>query len=100
MEDFWTWAKTDTIGYDGNSYLAIDKCVDFDKELWFKLGKCMWRKHQSVYQEHMKYVCNDIVKLFKVRILYYAKRVRDMHELAKYLHPPSMKGEITMADNW
>ena len=45
----------------------------------------MWRKHQSVYQDNMKYVRNDIVKPFRVKILRYAKRVREMHELAKQL---------------
>ena len=30
-EDFWTWVKTDTIGYDGHPYLAIDNCVDFER---------------------------------------------------------------------
>ena len=60
-EDFWTWVKTDTTGYDGHDYLARDKCVDFERELWFELGKCMWKKDRSVYQDHMKYVHNDIV---------------------------------------
>ena len=60
----------------------------------------MWRKHQSVYQDHMKYVCNDIVKPFKVKILRYAKRVRDMNDLLKYLPPPSMNGESEKAANW
>ena len=46
-EDFWTWEKTDTMGYDGHDYLARYKCVDFDRELWFELGKCMWRKNRS-----------------------------------------------------
>ena len=32
-EDFWTWAESDTIGYDGHAYLAIYKCVDFKREL-------------------------------------------------------------------
>ena len=49
-EDFWTWAKTDTTGYDEHPYLAIDKCVKFERELWFELGKCMLSKHCSVYQ--------------------------------------------------
>ena len=48
----------------------------------------------------MKYVCNDILKPFKVKILRYAKRVREMHDLAKYLHSPLIKGEISKADNW
>ena len=47
-EYFWTWANTDTMEYDGHDYLARDKCVDFERKLWFELGKCVWRKHQSV----------------------------------------------------
>ena len=48
----------------------------------------------------MEYVRNDIVKPFKVNILRYFERVREMHDLANYLPPPSMKGESVMADNW
>ena len=47
----------------------------------------------------MKYVCNDIVKPFKVKILCYAERVREMHDIAKYLPPPSMNGESSMSSN-
>ena len=99
-EDFWTWAKTYITGYDRHDYLARDKCVDFERELWFELGNCMWRKHQSIYQDHMNYVCNDTLKPFKIKILRYAERVSEMHDLAKYLPPPSMKGETSEADNW
>ena len=52
----------------------------------------MWRKHPSVFQDHVKYVYNDIVKPFRVEILKYNRRVREMHDLAKYLPPPSIKG--------
>ena len=99
-EEFWTWVKTDTIGYAGNPYLAIDKCVKFERELWFELGKCMRRKHRSVYQDHMKYVHNDIVKPLKDKTLCYTKRVRVMNDLANFLSLPPMKGEITMEANW
>ena len=75
-DEFWYWAKKDSIGYDVHVYLGIDKCVDFKRELWFELGKFMWRNHWSVYQDHLKYVCNDIVKPFRFRILRYAERVR------------------------
>ena len=60
----------------------------------------MWRNHRSVYQDHTKYVRNDIVKPFKVKVLCYSKRVREMHDLAKYLPPPLMKGESAMSANW
>ena len=97
-ENFWTWANTDTIGYYGHDYLARDKWFDFERELWFESGKCMWRKHRSVYQDHMNYICNDIAKAFKVKILRYSKRGRNMHDLSKYLPPPSTKGKSAEAD--
>ena len=59
----------------------------------------MWRKHQSVYQDHLRYIRNDIVNPLRVKIIRYAKRVREMHYLAKYLPPPSMKGDSAKADN-
>ena len=99
-EDFWTWANTDTKGYDRHPFLARDKCVNFERELWFEFGKCMWRKNRSVYQYHMKYICNDTVKPFKVKFPRYAERVRYTHDLAKHLPPPSTKGESAEADNW
>ena len=99
-EEFWTWEKTDTPGYDGHPYLDNDKCIDFERELQFDLGKCTWRKHQSVYQDHMKYVRNDILKTFKVKNLRYAERVREMHDLVKYLPPPLTKGESEISANW
>ena len=60
----------------------------------------MCRKHWSVYQDHLKYICNDIVNPFRVKILRYAERVIEMHDLARYLPPPSIKGVRAEEDNW
>ena len=46
----------------------------------------------SVFQDHVKYIQNEILKSFRVVILQYAERVREMHEPANYLPPPLMKG--------
>ena len=99
-EAFWTWANTDTTGYGGHPFLALYKCVEFERELWFELGKCMWRKHRSVYQDHTEYIRNDIANTLKVKILCYTKRVIEMHELAKYLPTTWMKGGSAEADKW
>ena len=64
--DFWTWTKKDGIVYYGDACLGLDKCVDSEKYIWFELENSMLRKHQSVYQEHLKYVRNDILKPFRV----------------------------------
>ena len=52
----------------------------------------MWINHLSVYQEHLKYICNGIVNPFRVKILCYAKRVREMYEFEKYPPQTLMKG--------
>ena len=89
----------DTMGYDGHANLALDKCVNLEREIWFKLGRYMWRNHQSVYQEHIKYTHNNIVKPFHIKIIRYAKHVREMHDLAVYLPTPSMKAKSAKATN-
>ena len=59
----------------------------------------MWRKHQSVIQEHLKYIRNDTVKPLCVGIVHYTDRVEEMHDLANHLSTPSMKGKSLDADN-
>ena len=60
----------------------------------------MWKKHRSVFQDHIKYIYNDIVKLFRVGILRQAERVQEMHDLDKKLPPPWMNGESYESANW
>ena len=60
----------------------------------------MWRNHRSIYQDHLKYVRNDIVKPLHAGILRYVDRVLEMNDLAEYLPSPSMKGECYGKDNW
>ena len=100
IEAFCTLAQTYTTGYDGHAHLAMDKSVIFERELWVKLGKFMWKNHQSIYQDHMKYIHNDTVKPFRVKFLPSTKRNINMHNLSKYLTPPSMKGKRIEEANW
>ena len=46
-----------------------------------------------MYQGHVKYIHNEIVKTFGVGILQYAEHVHEMHDLAKYFYSPSTKGK-------
>ena len=84
----------------GGVYLGADRCLEFKIEMWIELGKSMWKKHWSVFQDHFKYIHNDIVKTFRVGILQYAKCVREMHDLAKYLPTPSMKSVGLKEAGW
>ena len=53
-DNFWYWENSDGLEDNRDAYLGLYKCVDFNKELWFELGKCMWRKYHSVFPNHLK----------------------------------------------
>ena len=99
-EPLWTWAYSDGIAYEGCAYLGFYKCVEFEKDLWLEFVKCMWRNHRSFFQYHLNSICKDIVKPFRVGILCYTDNVQDMYNLAKHLHPPSIKGGIFEAESF
>ena len=40
-ELFWTWYKEYRIDDDRDAYLGLDKCFNFDKDIWFELVNCM-----------------------------------------------------------
>ena len=60
----------------------------------------MWKSHRSTFRDHVKYIHNDIMKPFRVGIIHYSERVCEMHDLAKYLLPPSMKGGGFDQEDW
>ena len=88
MDRFWTWEKINRIDTYGTVYSGVDSCIDSGKDIWLVLGNIMWKKHRSVFQDHVKYIHNDIVKHSRVRIIQYAERALGMNDLAKYLTPP------------
>ena len=100
MEQVWDWAKVDAIDRVGYLFTGPDLCTYFEKEIWLELGKIMGRKHFITFQDHVKFIHNDIVMPFRVGILQYANHVRDMHDLAKYLPPPLMKGSEYYGADW
>ena len=92
-DEFLTWAKIDELDHDRDTYLVMDKCVNFEKEICNELGKYMWRKHRSIFQDNLKYLCSDIVNPLRVGIIRYAENVQKMYNLAKHLPPVLMKDE-------
>ena len=90
-EDFCNWDNIGGLTYDGYAYLVLEKCVNYEKDIWFELVKAMCRKNQSFFKDHLKYIRNDIVNTFRVRILRYAKRIQYMQNLLNLMPLPSMK---------
>ena len=62
--------------------------------------KSMWRKHQSIFQDHVNYTYNGSMNPFRVVIIQHAERIREMHNLAKSLPLPSMKGDEYNQADW
>ena len=100
IDDLWTWVKSDGLACDRDTYMVLDKYADFKKELWLELVNSMWRKHRSVFQDHLNYIFTEIVNPLCVIIIRYAKHVKEIHELEKHLPPPSIKGDGYEVYNW
>ena len=81
MEKFRTWEKLYSVEVSGDMYLGAHRLLDFEKEIWFELGKIIWKKHRSVLQDHIKYIHNENLKPFRVFILQYAKSAHEMHDI-------------------
>ena len=89
-------------GIDGSGYMYFgsNRCINFDKDIWFELGKSIRKRHRRVFQDHIKNIHNDIVKPFMVIILKYDKRIREMNDLVNYFPPPPMKGRWFKSYYW
>ena len=83
MDKFCTWDNIYDIYAYEDACLGSDKCINFQKELFFELGNSMLKKYWSLFQDQVKYIHNDIVKPFRVLILQYVERICEMHDLAE-----------------
>ena len=100
MESFQFWDKSH--GFDSGGDMISGKycCEEFQKYLRLNGGKCTWKKHWYAFQDHVKYINNNIVKPFRVKILQQDKFVCEMHDLSKYLTLSSNKGDIFDKAYW
>ena len=87
-ENLWDCARVDVTHVDKEPVSGAEHCNGTKEEIWFDLRKSICRKHWSTFQDHVKYIHNEIVKPFRVNILHYGERVREMHDIYKYLPPP------------
>ena len=93
MEKLLNYGKVDRRDVDGDPTSGAEHCTCFDKELWFESVKTIMRKRRSIFQDHVKYMHNDIVKPFRKVILQYVEPVREIHNITKFLPPLLKKGD-------
>ena len=65
-----------------------------------RVGEVYVEEASECLPGYLKYIRNDILKPFKVKILRYTERVHEIHNPAKYLPPPQMKRQSVTAANW
>ena len=53
----------------------------------------IWKKHRSVFDDHLRYVQNDVTNTYKERIIKYTEFMHEMINLSQYLSPTCIKGE-------
>ena len=71
MEKLWYRDKVDRRDADRDPIRGVDWCNDSEKELWFDLGKVMWRGDCYLFQYHIKYTHENIVNTYILVILQY-----------------------------
>ena len=77
-----------------------ESAEQFEKLLWFELGKLIWKDHRQVYYEHIEYLQQNIVKPFKWTMVQYIGRIREMFDYCLYLQPHSLKGQGFKEADW
>ena len=92
MDQFWNCVKLDGVNASRCVYLDSDSCLNSEKEVWFDSGKIIWNKQWRVFQEHIKYIHNDIVKPFRGSILQYPECTHEIHYILNHFPPHQMKG--------
>jgi hypothetical protein len=72
----------------------------FEKLLWFELGKLIWKDHRQVYHEHIEYLQQNINKPLKWPMIRYIGRFREMFDYCLYLQPHSFKDQSFKEACW
>ena len=80
---------------------AVDiTCIRFERLVMFELGTRAWRTHNDAYDEHVRYLKNDIVKPITMSVQELILRFEDMYLLKDFIQPPSKKGQTASEANW
>ena len=69
MEYLLTSSNASGLYADGDTIVVKEKFKYIERNLWFHLGKYVWKNHHSVFNNHVRYTANDIHKPFRGKSL-------------------------------
>jgi hypothetical protein len=79
---------------------ADEYCQQYESYVWFKMGKLMWVRHQTVHDEHIRYLKNKIIKPYDMVIRDFYDQVIEMYSFLYYLQQPSMNNQAWYQAKW
>jgi hypothetical protein len=85
----------ENLGTTANEY-----CQQYKSYVWFKMGKLMWARHQTVHDEHIRYFKNKIIKPYDMAIRDFYNRVIKMYSFLYHLQPPLMNNQAWYQAKW
>ena len=82
---FFKWLKEEPIEENGpvnkNTLTGAEYCAEFDQMVNFEIGKLAWETPHEVYEDHLRYLSNDIVKLLAMPVKEMVLRFDHMYAL-------------------
>jgi hypothetical protein len=64
------------------------------------MGKLMWVRHRTVFDEHIRYLENKIIKPYDMAIRDFYDRVLEIYSYLHYMQPPSMNNQAWHEAKW
>jgi len=77
-----------------------ESCAEFDWIVNFEIGKLAWETPHKVYEDHLRYLGNDIIKPLAMTVKELELCFDKMYSLKKYLPPPHKRDEDAFDANW
>ena len=101
---FFKWLKTEPDQENGpvnkNLLTGAECCTEFDRMVNFEIGKQAWETPHEVYEDHLRYLSNDIVKPLAMSVTELVLRFDRMYALKKFLPPPHKRDDDAEKANW
>jgi len=101
---FFKWLKQEPNEENGpvnkNMLTGAECCAEFDQIVNFEIGKLAWGTPHEVYEDHLRYLSNDIIKLLATTVKELVLRFDCMYALKNFLPPPHKRDDEASEADW
>ena len=102
---FFKWLKKDPDASKGPVNKDVlsgeESCAEFDQIVNFEMGKLTWETPHGVYEDHLRYLGNDIIKPLVMTVKEIVLCFDKLYTcLKKYLPPPHKRDEDAVDVDW